>query len=272
MEAKSVILAAHRSALTVGVTLALLTVPLARRAVAQGVTATPMIQLRVVDEQGAPIDAGRAVIDSLNRWVLIERGGATLTDLPRGRWTVALRVLGFRPESVTLDAAIRPDSVPTVRMHRIAQALAAVEVTAPLTSKDSARLRDVERRLRTAHGTLILSDNLAVRNASDAIDALSAATGFSVRSATVVRARGRCESVAKMDTIMRRGTKVVAIYLDGNRVPGGLEMLNRTIPPSDILAIEAYPDVTSAPFLWRTNDACAVVAYWTRKPPAVVIR
>ena len=31
-----------------------------------------------------------------------------------------------------------------------------------------------------------------------------------------------------------------------------------------ILAIEAYPDVLSAPFLWRTNDACAVVAYWTK--------
>jgi hypothetical protein len=231
-----------------------------------------MIQVRVVDEQGAPIDAGRMVIDSLNRWVLIERGAATLTDLPAGRWTIAIRVLGFRPESVSLVAAIHPDSIPTIAMHRIAQSLAPVEVTAPLTSKDSAKLRAIELRLRTAHGTLILADNLAVRNASDAIDALSAATGFTVKSSTVVRARGRCESVPKMDTLMRRGTKVVAIYLDGNRVPGGLEMLNRTIPPSDILAIEAYPDVVSAPFLWRTNDACAVVAYWTRKPPTVVIR
>ena len=33
----------------------------------------------------------------------------------------------------------------------------------------------------------------------------------------------------------------------------------------DILAIEAYPDVVSAPFIWRKNDTCAVVAVWTKR-------
>jgi hypothetical protein len=75
-----------------------------------------------------------------------------------------------------------------------------------------------------------------------------------------------------MDSVPKAWQKVVAIYLDGSRLPGALEALNRMVPPSDILAVEAYPDVMSAPFLWRTRDACAVVAYWTKKPPAVVIR
>ena len=73
-----------------------------------------------------------------------------------------------------------------------------------------------------------------------------------------------------MDSLMPRTgrtlRKVVAIYLDGTRMPGGLESINRMVPVSDILAIEAYPDVLSAPFIWRTNDACAVIAYWTKRP------
>jgi hypothetical protein len=68
-----------------------------------------------------------------------------------------------------------------------------------------------------------------------------------------------------------RRQKFIAVYLDGGRLPGGLESINRMVPPSDILAIEAYPDVVSAPFIWRTNDACAVIAYWTKKPPPITV-
>jgi hypothetical protein len=246
----------------------------AGRVSAQGVAPTPMIQVRVVDETGAAVDAGRAVIDSLNRWALIERGIATITDLPSGRWTVTLRVLGFRPESVTLEAAPQPASVPVVTMHRIAQKLAPVEVTAVLSNKDSLVLREIDRRLRVANGSVITAENLAVRNATRATDPLGMARGFRFKSATVVEARSGCRSLPvsdSMDAMRRNKPKVVAIYLDGNRLPGGLESINRMVPPSDILAIEAYPDVISAPFLWRTNDACAVVAFWTKKPPPVTV-
>jgi hypothetical protein len=59
--------------------------------------------------------------------------------------------------------------------------------------------------------------------------------------------------------------KMVAIYLDGARYHGGLNALNDAVTMKQILAIEAYPDVASAPFLWRTNDACAVIAVWTKR-------
>jgi hypothetical protein len=32
----------------------------------------------------------------------------------------------------------------------------------------------------------------------------------------------------------------------------------------DAALVGAYSDVESAPLLWRTNDACAVVAFWTK--------
>jgi hypothetical protein len=61
------------------------------------------------------------------------------------------------------------------------------------------------------------------------------------------------------------GEKSLVVYLDGVRVPFGLQGLNDMVRPEEILAIEAYPDVISAPGIWRTNDACAVVAFWTRR-------
>jgi len=241
----------------------------------QGVAPTPMIQLRVVDEQGQPIDAGRASIDSLSRWVMIEKGRVTITDLAPGKWTVGLRVLGFRPESVTVEAAIEPPSIPIVTMRRIAQKLAPVEVTAVLSNKDSLVLREIDRRLRVANGSVLTADDLSVRNAKLASDALSMAKGFQRKSETVVQARGGCRSWPRSDSLPARGHlgmgRVVAIYLDGTRLPGGLESANRMIPPSDILAIESYPDVISAPFIWRTRDACAVVAFWTKRPPPVSV-
>jgi hypothetical protein len=53
--------------------------------------------------------------------------------------------------------------------------------------------------------------------------------------------------------------------VDGERLRGGFAALNGFVPMKDILAIETYPDVTSAPFIWRSGDACAVIAVWTSK-------
>jgi hypothetical protein len=130
-----------------------------------------------------------------------------------------------------------------------------------------------------ASGTLITADNPSVRSSTYATDALRVARGFTWKSPTRVTTRGTsgmgpksaiCESLPSSDSIMPRGRgtlrKVVVVYLDGAKMPGGLESINRMVPRDDILAIEAYPDVLSAPFLWRTNDACAVIAYWTKRP------
>lgn len=59
--------------------------------------------------------------------------------------------------------------------------------------------------------------------------------------------------------------KMVVVYLDGARFRGGLEALNNAVPMRQILAVEAYPDAASSPFLWRTKDACAVIAVWTKR-------
>jgi hypothetical protein len=233
------------------------------------------IQLHIVDDTAAAVTTGQAGIEALGRSAPIVNGVATLTDIPAGSWTVYIRAIGFQPESLSVSAPVT-GRLRTVNMHRNPQPLATVSV---VSHRDSTVLHDIQARMRVASGTLITADNLSVRNSVYASDAIRIARGFNWKSPTRVQTRGtsgglggsgRCESLPSVDSMMPRRTstvrKVVAIYLDGARLPGGLESINRMVPVSDILAIEAYPDVLTAPFLWRTNDACAVIVYWTRRP------
>jgi hypothetical protein len=233
------------------------------------------VRIRIVDDTAGGITTGRATIEALNRSAPILNGVATFPGLPDGVWVAQIRAIGFAPESVSFRTPLTSELRP-VNVHRIAQPLAPVSV---VSHRDSTVLHDIEARLRVASGTLITADNPSVKSSTYATDALRVARGFSWKSPTRVLTRGtamsgggsaRCESIPSMDSIQPRTgrtlKKVVVVYLDGTRMPGGLESINRMVPVSDILAIEAYPDVLSAPFLWRTNDACAVIAYWTKRP------
>jgi hypothetical protein len=166
---------------------------------------------------------------------------------------------------------------PIFILTTIPLALAAQPSLSRQEQRDSTVMRTIEARMRVASGTLIRATDSRAENASLPTDLLRFARGFRWRSTTLVQTRGtassfqarqaaRCESLPVADSIPRRGSKFVAVYLNGTRLPGGLEMINRMVPIADVLAVEAYPDVLSAPSYWRTNDACAVIAYWTKWP------
>lgn len=233
---------------------------------------TSTMRIQVVDDSGAAVMGGRAAVAALDREAVIDQGEALLRGVPAGTWPVSVRAVGFFPVMVAIDAPA-PEIASTVVLHRIPQLLDTVLIRSPRARGDSATLRDIEARLRVGNGTLIRAGDLSVRNSVEASDAIRAAHGFRWRGPTKVSARPyavgfatrECESVVHIDTLKTVTTKEVAIYLDGTRLAGGLETVNRLVPPSAILAIEAYPDVTSAPPLWRTNDACAVIAFWTTR-------
>lgn len=232
--------------------------------------ASTSIRLQVVDDSGGAVMGGRAGLAALDRDAPIVGGRAAFTNIPPGTWAVSIRAVGYYPAIVPVDAPTG-DATRIVTLHRIPLLLDSVLIRSPRERGDSATIRDIESRLLAAHGTLIRADHLAVRNSVEASDALRAAHGFRWKSPTVVAGRPyvnglRTEECEKPASGMT-GTKDkgVAVYLNGSRVPGGLETLNQMVPPADILAIEAYPDVVSAPFLWRTNDACAVIAFWTKR-------
>jgi hypothetical protein len=225
-----------------------------------------VVRLRIVNDSGKAILNGRAELAGLDRLAPIDSGEVELAGVPAGTWEVSLRSLGYAPKTVVIDAPLAQSPM-TVSLEQLPHLLDSMVVRSRASIKDDKVLHEIRERLKVASGTLITADNLSVRNSIEASDAVAVAKGFIWKGSTKVTARPwtntECRSIEHADGTPK-STRTIAIYLDGSRVPGGLEMVNRMVPPPDILAIEAYPDLMSAPFLWRTNDACAVIAFWTK--------
>jgi hypothetical protein len=230
-------------------------------------TGAGAIRAKVVDDTGRAMTTGKATIASLGRRVNVDSGMISFGGLPGGTWVVEVRAIGYERAVVLLDAG-EPGPAKTIRMDRAITMLDPVSVVEKSMGPDRKTLNDIALRMRTAGGTLILASDLSLRNATRPSDPLPSARGFFLRKngyeARPFSLKGAlrpCQAVERVSP----GDKAIAIYLDGVRMPMGLQAVNSLIPPADILAIEAYPEVASAPFLRRTNDACAVVAFWTKK-------
>lgn len=224
------------------------------------------IVLRVMDSARTRSLPATVTLAELQLEGSVRAGLDTLEELPEGSWGVRVRSIGFEPRTLRLNA--RPSGstiVDTVRLTPLVQTLDAVNVIA---RHDQKVLDGIDERMRVASGTLIRAGDPFLATATEPSDALRAGRGFIVRSPTDVSARGLCRSASSNLPTRARSMhfQEVAVYLDGLRLRGGLETLNNIIRPDDILAIETYPEVKSAPFLWRTEDACAVVAFWTKHP------
>jgi hypothetical protein len=239
-----------------------------RLAVVDTMPGSGTIRLRVVDDSGRMVASGRALIASLGREVPIDSGIATLGALPNGTWPIDVRAIGFEPGSALIDAEAATPTEGTIRIARMPQMLAAVSIVANASKADEAILDAILARMRSAWGTLVLPSDLSLKNAAYASDAVRWARGFRTWGSNVSgrpysSGMGQAACISR-DFIPPR-EKGMVVYLDGARVPFGLQGVNDAVRPEDILAVEAYPDVISAPAIWRTNDACAVVAFWTKR-------
>jgi hypothetical protein len=221
------------------------------------------IWAQVVDDSGEAMLSGVATIPALGNSASVANGELRFNNLPTGTWSVLVRSIGFQPASVLVNAHVGVGApMTTIRMPKVVNLLDPVYVLATSSTADRKVLADIQARMRSAGGTLILADNLSLRNATMASHGVTSARGFRYKGGADIEARPFGSNGAPCKGA---GSKKIVVYLDGMKYPGGLQMLNDEIPPSDILAIEAYPDVISAPFLWRTNDACAVIAFWTKR-------
>lgn len=226
------------------------------------------IRARIVGDSGKALTNGRAMILSLGRLVPVDSGRITIGAIPRGTWVVEVRAIGYQRAVVLLDADEAPMPAATIHMERSPQVLEAVSIVANASTADRKTLAAVDQRIRAGSGTLILAGDLSLRNALYATDGLSYARGFR-RTGSEVQARPFSQGISMQSCrsleFPKIGTKTLVVYLDGVRVPFGLQGVNDMVRPEEILAIEAYPDVISAPGIWKTNDACAVVAFWTKR-------
>lgn len=218
-------------------------------------TGTAEVRGRVLRERGQPVLSGRARIAALGREVPIADGGFAMLDLPFGTWVMELRAIGMEPRSMLVHATSRRNTTLLVRVSEQAQRLDAVTIIGRADVVMQV-LDAVMARSRSASGSIFLPGSPYLRLATRVTDLLVNARGF--------RRLGPAELEARTTNTGAR-CRNIGVYVNGVRAVEGVAALDATARPDRVLAVEAYPDVMSAPFEWRSADGvCAVVALWTR--------
>lgn len=229
-----------------------------------------MLAGRVFLPDGTPLATGQVVIDALALEVPVRNGAFTIAGIPQGTWSLEARAIGFEPAFALADASDQAAGMTTLTLGERTQVLDVVTVRGK-RGGDAKILGAIASRRSTSLGTVFLPGNVYLESSYDPADALRSATGFRYVSPEVLLSSGCGFRYPPPDVpwiatgSVRARTRSLAVYLDGARVAGGLSELRTAVTMRDILAMEAYQDIASAPMEWRTNDACAVLAIWTKR-------
>ena len=211
-----------------------------------------MIRGRVTRESGKAVASGRVVIEALGRDVSVHDGEFLVPNLPPGTWVAEARVIGAEPQAVAVTVADSAVTSAVITVSEHAQQLDAVTVVG--TPGPALRLLDeVLRRKRIGMGTTFLPGSPVLQSATWVVDVMKDARGFRYRSPTDIRGRLGC--------------RPVAVYVDDLRIPGGFADVDVAVRPSEVLAVETWPDILLAPIQYRVSaHGCALVLIWTKKP------
>ena len=184
-----------------------------------------------------------------------------MRGLPSGTWHTEVRSIGLARQSKLVDVADDGRSPVTITVDDRPPVLDAVTVIGE-RSYNSILVDDIIRRHRASSGKAFLPGNIWLEGALYPADVLRAAPGFQYKSPDFALGRAGCP--------------LVAVYLDGMLIQDGFRGLNSIINVRDVLAIEAYQDITFAPpqyhkqIIGYKRDgspqfACAIVLVWLRR-------
>lgn len=208
---------------------------------------------------GAPVVNAQVRVPAVGRLVRTDwLGEARLRDIPRGRYTVEVRALGYAASDITLDAT--GDSLGAVFMlERAPVGLDTVKVTAP---RVPIRLEAYEARRRMGIRRF-LTDSMLQRERARDLPVLLATRlpGLSVAPGT-----------GSLFRIVGAGGCNVAVYLDGAMYSDS-SVVNALLP-QDLIGVELY-DMASAPPQYRRAGsmigpgvhgalACKVLLLWSK--------
>lgn len=240
---------------------------LAERGVVRG---TGSVTGRAVLTDGKPLSGGRATIANLALDVPIENGDFAIAGVPAGSWVVEARALGYEPISAIVEVRDGSPSRAALTLTERGQVLERI-VVRDKRGGNAKILSAIQSRRSVSVGTVFLPGDPWMESAYDPADVARNASGFRYVSSEVLLSSG-CgfqypppDEPAAINTAPRQRTRQLAVYLDGARVVGGLAQLKSAVTMREVLAVEAYPDIASAPLEWRTNDACSVLAVWTTR-------
>ena len=207
----------------------------------------------------------------------VEDGSFTAANLPAGTWVAESRVIGVEPEAMLVTATDSAVSTTTIKVKNNTQRLEAVTVVGT-PDRNTLLLHDVLLRKRTSSATVFLPGSPALMSAHFTTDVMKEARGFTYQGPDKITGR-------KVSLGGNRPCSGTAVYVNDMRQPEDWEGLDGTVPVADVLAIEAYPDISFAPVQYKgtligkpaqlmgigrrgqmpTNSPCAVVLIWTKQ-------
>ena len=216
----------------------------------------------VVDSAGHPIAGVEVSVDGSARSARTDSSGAfRFTRLGVGPQLLRLRRIGLQARTIPLTVTAGWSPRLEIELTRAAQSLAEVSVRAPHAYAMLGG-QTFEQRRKMGSGTFITPEQIERSKTTNAVDFLRGVRGFRVELDArthqwrVVSSRGA--------TSMSTGRLVCSpsLFVDGMGV--GIDMIN-LLPPSNILAIEAYPGPADTPMEFGgTRATCGAIAVWTK--------
>ncbi len=210
---------------------------LARAGVAAERAVTSRITGRILTPDGKPLAGARvraraSQVDA--REAVTNADGFYLLDaLPSGTQTIEVIAIGYMPSRNAVDLRSTGGMTFDLRMQRTVDVLAPVSVySAPVRASSEFAIRR-----RQGSGVFLSGEELARRTSSYLANALAGTAGFRIIGTNnigqpVLGGRSNCTPVT---------------FLDGFRVPEGINGIERWVRPTEIGAVEVYADGVNAP-------------------------
>ena len=200
-------------------------------------------------------------------------GRFEFAGLAEGEYDLDARRIGFQPTHIHVSLTARNSSDLTISLPRLPAVLTEVRVEGRVL-KVPARYEEVYRRAARGWGKLITRDDIERANVINVSSLFMTIPGVRVydRSITFERCRPGPASPGGTSQPAK-----VQVYIDGVRVThyngsngrrdpadyDEVQLALKLVHPSAIEAIELYTGVARIPAEFL-NDACAVIAIWTK--------
>lgn len=204
---------------------------------------------------GGPLPSARVVLKVANRGAVTDSSGQfALRDVPAGRDTVQVSLIGFAEEQVPLT--LKADRTTRVTFLLSETVLKVEDITVEVERERTGKLAGFEDRRRRGFGHFITPEEIEERNPQQTSDLLRGVPGVSVGPSRLGGAKVRI-------TRQPVGNCDVTYWVDGQPLSNyNIDEMNR----DDVLAMEIYrgPSETPQRFKWR-NTGCGTIVIWTRE-------
>ena len=188
-------------------------------------------------------------------------GRFRFVDMLPGKYELRVRRIGYEPATLRVVLQNGKSYDQRIELARHPHALTEVRINGQML-KVPARFEDVYARAAHEHGTFFTRHDIDSLNPLDVGSLLDRVPSVYMHgdSPEFARCKGPLSGASP-------GKSAVQVYIDGTRVtaskstpvPEALQL----VKPKDIEAMEVYTGVARIPAEFL-NDACAVIAIWTR--------